>query len=280
MDKIKFFISSLASRKNTFCSPLKKWLFLSIFILSVFMLSKPDTTFSQDEVKLPILLYHNVTSAYRAEDEQLHITPERFREHMTALKANGFTPISFQEYYDYRVNGAFLPAKPIIISFDDGYITNYEYAYPILKELNMKATFFAVTRSSFYPTAFPIPHYDWKMANEMQSSGLIEIESHSYTHPRHADLTLQKIEQEARLSYFDIKTFLHKEPLVYSYPNGSFSEQTKQIVRKAGYKMQVKVGNDGVNTDRTPLDELIRINIGGLTTPQQLLQLLETFLNS
>lgn len=280
MDKIRIHNCFRSLRKSASGLLLRKLLFLSICILGIFAFSILDTAFSKESVKLPILLYHNVTSAYSAEEEQLHITPERFREHMTALKESGFHPISFQEYYDYRVNGAFLPDKPIIISFDDGYITNYQYAYPILKELNMKATFFAVTRSSFYPTAFPIPHYDWKMANEMQRSGLIEIESHSYTHPKHTDLTLQSIEQEARLSYYDIKTYLHKEPLVYSYPNGSFSKQTKQLVRKAGYQMQVKVGNDGVNTDRTPLDELIRINIGGLTTPRQLLQLLETFLNS
>lgn len=273
MGKIKKRIRSLFINRPVAYHLAKKLLFLSVFMVSMLYIVS-----SQEQVKLPILLYHNIAPSYPAESEQLHITPECFREHMTALKTSGFTPISFQEYYDYRVSGASLPDKPIIISFDDGYITNYEYAYPILKELNMKATFFAVTKSSFYPTAFPIPHYDWAMANEMQSSGLIDIESHSYTHPKHTDLTLEKIEQEARLSYYDIQTFLHKEPLVYSYPNGAFSEQTKQIVRKAGYKMQVKVGNDGVNTNDTPLDELVRINIGGLTTSQQLIQMLENYL--
>ena len=251
----------------------KKLIFLAVFMISMLYIA-----YSQEQVKLPILLYHNVAYEYPAENEQLHISPERFRAHMQALKDNGFTPVSFQEYYDYRVNGAALPEKPIIISFDDGYITNYEYAYPILKELEMKATFFAVTSSSSTPTSFPIHHYDWKMANEMEASGLIDIESHSYTHPKHSELALDKVEQEARLSYFDIKTYMHKQPLVYSYPNGAFSDQTKEIVRKAGYKMQVKVGNDGVNTDSTPLDELVRINIGGLTTEQQLIELLENYL--
>ena len=263
--------------KKTTIRRLSKKLFFIVFFMLGMLLS---TASSQEQVKLPILLYHNIASSYPIEDEQLHITPERFREHMTALKASGFTPISFREYYDYRVNASPLPDKPIIISFDDGYITNYEYAYPILKELNMKATFFAVTKSSFYPTAFPIPHYDWEMAREMQNSGLIDIESHSYTHPKHTDLTPEKTEQEARLSYYAIRTFLQKGPLVYSYPNGAFSEQTKQAVRKAGYQMQVKVGNNGVNTNDTPLDELIRINIGGLTTSQQLIQLLENYLKS
>ncbi len=225
-------------------------------------------------VKLPILLYHNVTDSFSAQEEQLHITPQRFREHMLRLKENGFQTISFQQYYDYRTQGSPLPEKPIIISFDDGYITNYEHAYPILKECGFIATFFAVAKSSFLPTAFPIPHYDWRLAKEMEASGVIEVESHSYTHPKHTDLSLADIEQEARLSYYTIKTFLGKEPLVYSYPNGAFSEQSKQLVKKAGYQMQVKVGNDGVNTDLTPLDELRRINIGGLTTPDQLISLL------
>ncbi len=256
----------------------RKGKLLALILLLFCSAVTPACAASGNGTKLPILLYHNVTSSFSTQEEQLHITPQRFREHMLILKENGFQTISFRQYYDYRTQGSPLPEKPIIISFDDGYITNYEYAYPILRELGFTATFFAVAKSSFSPSAFPIPHYDWILAKEMEDSGIIEVESHSYTHPKHTDLTLQDIEQEARLSYYTIKTFLGKEPLVYSYPNGAFSDQSKQLVRKAGYKMQVKVGNDGVNTDATPLDELSRINIGGLTTPDQLISLLESFL--
>ncbi len=256
---------------------IRKWLASLLILLS--FAAMPAYAAGESGTKLPILLYHNIASSFAMQDEQLHITPERFREHVSILKENGFQTISFQQYYDYRTKGSPLPEKPLIISFDDGYITNYEYAYPILKEFGFSATFFAVAKSSFTPSAFPIPHYDWILAKEMEDSGVIDVESHSYTHPRHTDLTLQDMEKEARLSYYTIKTFLKKEPLVYSYPNGAFSDQSKQIVRKAGYLMQVKVGNDGVNTDLTPLDELSRINIGGLTTPDQLISLLQSFLN-
>ncbi len=228
--------------------------------------------------KVPILLYHNLAEEFLPEHESLHITPDNFRAHMQALKDAGFHTISFQEYYDYRINDAVLPENPIIITFDDGYISNYRDAFPILRELSMKATMFAVTRSSFYPTSFDIPHYDWKMAKEMEKSGLVQVESHSFTHPRHTDLPLWRVEQEARISYYHIKTFVGKEPLVYAYPNGAFSPETQQLVQKAGYRMQVKVGNNGVNTDDTPLDQLVRINIGGFTTADQLIALVNRFL--
>lgn len=237
MGKIKKRIRSLFINRPVAYHLAKKLLFLSVFMVSMLYIAS-----SQEQVKLPILLYHNIAPSYPAESEQLHITPECFREHMTALKTSGFTPISFQEYYDYRVSGASLPDKPIIISFDDGYITNYEYAYPILKELNMKATFFAVTKSSFYPTAFPIPHYDWAMANEMQSSGLIDIESHSYTHPKHTDLTLEKSTRRLGCPTMTSKRFCIKNPWSIPIPTVRFQSKPNRSCEKPATKCRLRWG--------------------------------------
>ena len=54
---------------------------------------------------------------------------------MQALLSDGYTPITYGEYYDYAENGAPLPDKPVLVTFDDGYWSNYMYAYPVLKKL-------------------------------------------------------------------------------------------------------------------------------------------------
>ena len=68
-----------------------------------------------------------------------------------------------------------LPDKPILITFDDGYASNYMYAYPILKKLGMQATIFVITDRRG-KTLSVNPHFSWNQAREMQDSGVIDIQ--------------------------------------------------------------------------------------------------------
>ena len=102
-------------------------------------------TNAQQEIKVPIILYHNITKDPALEGNPLlNITPENFQIHMQTLKDNGWNTISFEDYYNYVKNNTPLPTNPIIITFDDGYLSNYTYAFPILKNLQMKATIFTI----------------------------------------------------------------------------------------------------------------------------------------
>ena len=98
--------------------------------------------------KVPILLYHHITNEKFSKEQSISlISPEDFRLHMTAIKVN-YTPISLREYIDYVLcddGSKNIPDDSIIVTFDDGYSSNYEIAYPILKELEIPATIFVVT---------------------------------------------------------------------------------------------------------------------------------------
>ena len=129
-------------------------------------------------VQVPILLYHHIS-----EDT---LTQEQFQTEMQLLKDGGYHTVSFDQIFDFVEKGTPLPEKPVCLTFDDGYLSNYEIAYPLLKEYGMKATFFAIgatvgNTEHYKDTEFPItPHYSYEQAKEMSDSGLVSIQSHTF----------------------------------------------------------------------------------------------------
>ena len=87
---------------------------------------------------MPILLYHMVNDG----KSSYAITPTEFEEQMKYLKEEGYTTISLLEYVKARKGKLNLPEKPLVISFDDGYLDNYTVALPIMKKYDFKGTVF------------------------------------------------------------------------------------------------------------------------------------------
>lgn len=133
-------------------------------------------------LKVPILMYHHIKEGA---DLDVTITPELFEEHIKTLSENGYTGVMINDLVEYVEKGIPLPEKPICITFDDGYLSNYELAFPILKKYNMKATIFVIGSSigkdKYKDTNYEIiPHFGFEEANIMQQSRLIDIQSHTY----------------------------------------------------------------------------------------------------
>lgn len=133
--------------------------------------------------QVPILMYHHLDE--NADGNDMIVTPEHFDAQIRALTEAGYTAVSLEELYDYVRYGAALPEKPVVITFDDGYRSNYDYAYPILQKYNQKATIFAIGVSfgcsTYKDTGASItPHFGAAEAREMADSGLISIQSHTY----------------------------------------------------------------------------------------------------
>ena len=131
---------------------------------------------------VPVLMYHHLNDSGEGSST---IQTETFRAHMEAIKDAGYQTVSLEEIYNYVWYGTPLPENPIAITFDDGYTSNYELAYPILKELDMQAAIFAigvsVGKDTYKDTNYEMtPHFSWKQANEMISSGLITVQTHTY----------------------------------------------------------------------------------------------------
>ena len=139
----------------------------------------PDETVSRD---VPVLMWHNLAEESSGD---MTISVDTFRAQIEALHEAGFKTVSLQQLYDYVHFGTELPGKPIVLTFDDGYFSNYEYAFPILQEYDMQATIFAigvsVGKDTYKDTDHAMtPHFGADEAREMVASGLISVQSHTY----------------------------------------------------------------------------------------------------
>ena len=134
-----------------------------------------------NSVRVPVLMYHHVGD----DGGGFSVTEENFRSQMELLQEKGYQPVSIYQLIDYANRGTALPHNPVCITFDDGYTSNYKLAYPILKEFDFPAVIFVVGSSvgkdTYKETGAPIlPHFGLEEIEEMEKSGLISVQSHTY----------------------------------------------------------------------------------------------------
>ena len=139
-----------------------------------------------EPVEIPILMYHNLV----AEEDDPSISKNtmwvgQFQHQMELLEENGFTTITVDQLVEFGNRGKALPEKPVLITFDDGYRSAYELAFPILQEMDFHAAMFpigvSVGKDTYKDTGLAmVPHFSWEEAKEMAESGLVSIQSHTY----------------------------------------------------------------------------------------------------
>ncbi len=248
---------------------------------------------------IPILLYHHLDPDTAESDTTLH--PDTFASHIKLLSDHGFVPVSFGEIMDYVEKGTPLPEKPVIITFDDGYLSNYEYAYPILAEYGWRADIFVIGSSfghyeTYKDTAHPItPHFGQTEAAEMLASGVISLHSHTWDMHQWAPyetagevretilpLPGEKEDDYIRVLQSDIaaqkKLFADAgipESTVLAFPSGKYTELTDAVLRGNGYKVTLTTDparrNILICGLPQSLFDLGRLNVGKDTTPEMLL---------
>ncbi len=132
---------------------------------------------------LPVLMYHHI--AEESGGDGTTIGRAEFEEQLKALAGAGYEAVSVSDLLAYVENGAELPEKPVLITFDDGYASNREIGLPLLAEYGMKAVVFpigiSVGKDTYRDTGDPMtPHFTAEEAREMEGSGIFEIGSHGW----------------------------------------------------------------------------------------------------
>lgn len=179
---------------------------------------------------IPVFLYHRVGQ----ERDELTVLPKRLRRDLEYLSQGGYTALSLdqikQHIEDLQENRkASFPKKPVVITFDDGYLDNYTNAFPLLQEYAMKASFYIITGMVGQKDRLTV-----SQIREMAEAGM-DFGSHTVTHRRLATLPREETVTELTQSKFELEQILGKTVDFIAYPGGSYTPETLDIARDAGY---------------------------------------------
>ena len=216
-----------------------------------FGINKVQKTDAKVQSKLVILMYHGFTDGGKESDYVIDV--KRLEEDILYLKENGFQFIDTSDLIKFKEKKHNLPAKCVMITFDDGYLNNYTYAFPIIKKHNVKVVISPIAYYVEYYTTHKEPNPDYAQLTEneikiMHVSGLVDFQNHSYNmhslkeRKGSSRLEYEKTEDYIREFYYDLKAaenviedITGKKTNTYVYPFGSISPESESILKCCGY---------------------------------------------
>ena len=176
-------------------------------------------------------MYHYISVPPEDADKyriNLSVPPETFRAQMQYLADNGYTTIDLYDLSRAIVDKQDLPEKPIILTFDDGYLDNYENAYPILEEVGFKGTFFIPTEFIDFGRE---GYMNWAQIEEMSAKGH-RMEPHSRTHPDLRDRRREFLIWEILGPIETLEAHIGYKPRYFSYPAGRYDEKVINLLQE------------------------------------------------
>ncbi len=204
-----------------------------------------------------VLMYHRIVDS--TEYDQLSVSPKIFERQMHYL-ANNFNVTSLdlavQTLFNNKKN-----SNSVVVTFDDGYLDNLEYALPILEEYNIPATIFITTdfceqtaSHPRYATNNKRLHLDWEEVQEMNKAKNITFGSHTLSHPFLSRLEKNNSEKEIRKSKDIIESKLNEKINHFCYPSGDYGLREIEYVKGSGYETAVTVSPGKNRTVISPFE--------------------------
>lgn len=200
---------------------------------------------------LPALMYHKIGDPPPGSAlAKLWVRAADFRRQISYLKEHGHTSITFSDWRDAEKGLKALPEKPVLITFDDGYMNNFELAYPILRESGMKGNVFLVYETMDGHNAWHDPASEpwlkmltWEMVRQMQDCGVIEFGSHTMRHRNLASIPLDEARWELTQSKERLEDKLGREVLGFAYPYGAgaYQPEVRAAALAAGYRFDFSI---------------------------------------
>jgi biofilm PGA synthesis lipoprotein PgaB len=190
--------------------------------------------------EVAVLMYHDVTDHTTV---SFDTTPRQLRRQFEQLREAGASVVPLADLYEHLNTGRELPPKAVVLTFDDGYLGQYENAYPLLKEFSYPATFFVHT--SAVGTKTGKDHMTWNQLKELDQEALVTIESHTVTHPEDLrKLSATDLKRELTYSKQVLEGKLGRKMRFLAYPVGNTDARVAKATRAAGYEMAVTMGPD------------------------------------
>ena len=235
---------------------------LLLMQMPVLAQQQPEQTTAQG-IPVPIILYHSLLDK---KTNEWNISPAAFEQDLRYLRENGYTAVFVSDLIAHVYQGAPLPPKPIVLSFDDGYYNNYTQGMPLLEQYDMRITLAVIGTNSDHWTEHAdetderYGHLTWPQIAQMAASGRVEIANHTHNlHKKEGGRHgCQKKDGEDPAAYREMITAdlgeLQKRiedigvprPQCFVYPFGRHCNQADEVLRELDFKVTLSCGS-GMN---------------------------------
>ncbi|SFQ60577.1 polysaccharide deacetylase family protein [Hymenobacter arizonensis] len=220
---------------------------------------------------IPVLMYHKIPDAPLATKHQIYVTKENFEKHLAYFKKQKLSPITFADYLKFASGELSLdsfPARPIILTFDDGYADNYTNLLPLMQQYGYRGVMYLLGD-------FDIRYNKWdveidpteplsKIMDLAQKRAFVaagwEIGAHTMSHPRLTTLPLPEATNEIQRSKSELEAALQTEIVSFAYPFGDINDAVKNAVREAGFALGVSTDTGGMHIEDDRM-QVFRINM-------------------
>ena len=208
------------------------------------------------DAPVPILMYHVLANPLpNAPYPQLYVRPADFAAQVRWLAAHGYHAVSLRRVYDFWRGRRVLPPKPIVLSFDDGYHTDFTVALPVLRARHWAGVLNLEVRN-----LEPVWGTRPGMVKKMIAAGW-EIDAHTLTHPDLTTVSPDRLKQEVAGSRQAIGRRFGVPVDFFCYPSGRYDDAVVAAVKAAGY-LGATTTNEGLATPRD-LFTLNRVRVSG-----------------
>jgi len=201
-------------------------------------------------------MYHHVNT-HRG--DTVTVTPDVFEGQMEYLHNAGYRTLKISEMLDALEGRMSIEGKAVVVTFDDGWLDNYLFAYPIMRKYGINATIFVITdwieksSAAMLPVPDSVPSHresklliregqeykvvlNWDLASEMSGSGLIDFYSHTKSHPNCSLLSQSDLAEELAGSKAIIQKRLKQPCLSLCWPKGKYNDAAVKAAKDMGYR--------------------------------------------
>lgn len=218
---------------------------------------------------IPILMYHKIPDEDLRSRHKIFVKKDLFEKHLQYFKSKKFTTMTFQElseYWNLKKDYLTFPKKPLVLTFDDGYLDNLINAQPLLKKYGFKATIFLLSDHKITENVWdsdtgeePAKLMTLEQKKQLDQS-IFEIGSHGNRHIHLTQIEEKEAFEEMKKSKEKLESDLETKIYAFAYPYGSTNQKIAELCKEAGYDFAVNTDRGGFKFSDGPC-ALFRVNV-------------------